>query len=349
MDLDKDNHGVMENGSGTHEELEPDQPESEPDQSALLKKLEEQNRILQEDKRCHTQIMSPSGSIPSLPDSILSTDSTGAAAAIDEHASQTSQQSQDSTSSQQEAEERLEHPVRRFNTKERARSESEITKMSVDSLSEGGLKKLEGGLKKSPAIASLKEESDVKKRDRSQSELTKKSSTLMSEDLSAEVTTGGRGEKQEWSSEEDLWQKWSPLLKNWEESERKSQKLIRQLARQGIPAQLRGMAWQLMAGAHDQELKDKYPVLITKVSPFERQIQRDLTRTFPEHSFFKDRDGLGQESLLNVMKAYSVYDREVGYCQGSPFITGMLLMQQVRGQSAAVTSVVMMMSLSHYC
>ena len=221
------------------------------------------HRMLQEDKRCHTQIMSPSGSIPSLPDSILSTDSTGAAAANDEHASQTSQQSQDSTSSQQEAEERLKHPVRRFNTKERARSESEITKMSVDSLSEGGLKRVEGGLKKSPAIASLKEETDVKKRDRSQSELTKKSSTLMSEDLSAEVTTGGRGEKQEWSSEEDLWQKWSPLLKNWEESERKSQKLIRQLARQGIPAQLRGMAWQLMAGAHDQELKDKYPVLIT--------------------------------------------------------------------------------------
>lgn len=44
MDLDKDDHGVMENGSGTHEELEPDQSQSEPDQSALLKKLEEQNR-----------------------------------------------------------------------------------------------------------------------------------------------------------------------------------------------------------------------------------------------------------------------------------------------------------------
>ena len=43
-------------------------------------------------------------------------------------------------------------------------------------------------------------------------------------------------------------------------------------------------------------------LFLQKVSPFERQIQRDLTRTFPEHSFFKDRDGLGQESLLNVMK-----------------------------------------------
>ena len=27
------------------------------------------------------------------------------------------------------------------------------------------------------------------------------------------------------------------------------------------------------------------------------------------------------------LQAYSVYDREVGYCQGSPFITGLLLMQ----------------------
>lgn len=64
-----------------------------------------------------------------------------------------------------------------------------------------------------------------------------------------------------------------------------------------------------------------------EVSPHERAIQRDLARTFPEHSFFKERDGLGQESLLNVLKAYSVFDREVGYCQGSPFISGLLLMQ----------------------
>lgn len=26
------------------------------------------------------------------------------------------------------------------------------------------------------------------------------------------------------------------------------------------------------------------------------------------------------------MQAYSVYDREVGYCQGSPFIAGVLLL-----------------------
>lgn len=38
-------------------------------------------------------------------------------------------------------------------------------------------------------------------------------------------------------------------------------------------------------------------------------------------------------SLLYVrmyVQAYSVYDREVGYCQGSPFIAGVLLLH-VRG------------------
>ena len=70
-----------------------------------------------------------------------------------------------------------------------------------------------------------------------------------------------------------------------------------------------------------------YVCCLQESSPHERAIKRDLNRTFPEHSFFKERDGLGQESLLNVLMAYSVYDKEVGYCQGSPFIVGLLLMQ----------------------
>ena len=60
---------------------------------------------------------------------------------------------------------------------------------------------------------------------------------------------------------------------------------------------------------------------------FFQVIRRDIARTYPEHEFFKKKDGVGQESLFNVMKAYSIHDREVGYCQGSAFIVGLLLMQ----------------------
>jgi len=65
-------------------------------------------------------------------------------------------------------------------------------------------------------------------------------------------------------------------------------------------------------------------------------IRRDIARTYPEHDFFKKKGGVGQESLFNVMKAYSTHDREVGYCQGSAFIVGLLLMEMPEEDSFAV-------------
>ncbi|VDN28220.1 unnamed protein product, partial [Cylicostephanus goldi] len=64
-------------------------------------------------------------------------------------------------------------------------------------------------------------------------------------------------------------------------------------------------------------------------------IQRDISRTYPEEEFFKD-GGRGQASLFNVIKAYSIHDQEVGYCQGSAFIVGLLLMQMPEEEAFAV-------------
>ena len=41
-------------------------------------------------------------------------------------------------------------------------------------------------------------------------------------------------------------------------------------------------------------------------------------------SFFSST--YSQDSLYNVLKAFSVYDKEVGYCQGMGFVTGLMLM-----------------------
>eukprot|EP00158_Paraphelidium_tribonemae_P008530 Partr_v1_DN28605_c0_g2_i1_m50233 putative ecotropic viral integration site len=73
-------------------------------------------------------------------------------------------------------------------------------------------------------------------------------------------------------------------------------------------------------------LEDAYVELLKLSSPYEKMIIRDLSRTFPKHEFFKHADGSGQESLFHVMKAYSLYDPEVGYCQGLSFIVGALLL-----------------------
>ena len=49
-------------------------------------------------------------------------------------------------------------------------------------------------------------------------------------------------------------------------------------------------------------MKDMYVEYLKQKSPSERMIRRDITRTFPEHDFFKEKNGVGQESLFNVMK-----------------------------------------------
>ncbi len=70
-------------------------------------------------------------------------------------------------------------------------------------------------------------------------------------------------EAPEKTAEEELWFKWSELLRNVEDSLKKKTQVIKQLARQGIPDQLRGMAWQLLSGSQDNVLKERYPALIT--------------------------------------------------------------------------------------
>jgi ecotropic viral integration site 5 protein len=73
--------------------------------------------------------------------------------------------------------------------------------------------------------------------------------------------------------------------------------------RRGIPHHFRGIAWQLLCGVEqDSPEKKIYSEYLKMTSPFEKTIGRDITRTFPGHELFKDKDGLGQESLFNVMK-----------------------------------------------
>ena len=83
-------------------------------------------------------------------------------------------------------------------------------------------------------------------------------------------------------------------------------------------------------------------------------IERDLRRTFPKHSMFREQsdekkieepkgeesnasvedadvevpkreEPIGKQALRRILRAYSLYDKEVGYCQGMNFICGMLL------------------------
>ncbi|XP_068095898.1 ecotropic viral integration site 5 protein homolog isoform X3 [Hyperolius riggenbachi] len=136
--------------------------------------------------------------------------------------------------------------------------------------------------------------------------------------------------------EEDTWLLWGRIVNEWEENYKKKEKQIKDLVRKGIPHHFRAIVWQLLCNAQNMPIKEQYSELLKMTSPCEKLIRRDIARTYPEHDFFKEKDSLGQEVLFNVMKAYSLVDREVGYCQGSAFIVGLLLMQMPEEEAFCV-------------
>ncbi|NXF43924.1 EVI5 protein, partial [Oceanites oceanicus] len=136
--------------------------------------------------------------------------------------------------------------------------------------------------------------------------------------------------------EEDSWILWGRIVNEWEDVRKKKEKQVKELVRKGIPHHFRAIVWQLLCTAQSMPIKDQYSELLKMTSPCEKLIRRDIARTYPEHDFFKEKDSLGQEVLFNVMKAYSLVDREVGYCQGSAFIVGLLLMQMPEEEAFCV-------------
>ncbi|KAI1238241.1 hypothetical protein IHE44_0012959 [Lamprotornis superbus] len=111
--------------------------------------------------------------------------------------------------------------------------------------------------------------------------------------------------------------------------EKENQKL------QGVPRHHRGEIWKFLAEQYHlkhqfpskQQPKDiPYKELLKQLTSQQHAILIDLGRTFPTHPYFSAQLGAGQLSLYNILKAYSLLDQEVGYCQGLSFVAGVLLL-----------------------
>ncbi|KAL1829184.1 hypothetical protein ACET3Z_007596 [Daucus carota] len=116
---------------------------------------------------------------------------------------------------------------------------------------------------------------------------------------------------------------------DWKHYARRKPHVVKRRIRKGIPDCMRGLVWQLISGSRDLLLMNPgvyEQLVIYETSASELDIIRDISRTFPTHVFFQQRHGPGQRSLYNVLKAYSVYDKNVGYVQGMGCLAGLLLL-----------------------
>ena len=122
-------------------------------------------------------------------------------------------------------------------------------------------------------------------------------------------------------SEQKRLRKWQITVRfiDWKGCmKKKSPQILKRSIRDAIPIPdwLRGVVWRFISGGRELLLANPgiYELLLSiETSESEKLILKDIHHTLPSQELFQTVDGPGQRSLHNVLKAYSVYDRDVGY------------------------------------
>lgn len=119
------------------------------------------------------------------------------------------------------------------------------------------------------------------------------------------------------------WEFWANVVNDYDSVVQNDPHALHAKIAAGIPKEVRGIVWQLVAQSKNYELEEFYLTLKNETSIHEKAIKRDLTRT----SFFTAVDAVNKsEDLFNVIRAYSLFDPDVGYTQGMIFVAIPLIM-----------------------
>ncbi|XP_034025559.1 TBC1 domain family member 10A-like [Thalassophryne amazonica] len=124
--------------------------------------------------------------------------------------------------------------------------------------------------------------------------------------------------------------KWLDMLNHWDKWMLKRFNKVRLRCQKGIPPALRGRAWLYLSGGKvkKEQNQGKFQELDSQAGDpkWLDVIEKDLHRQFPFHEMFVSRGGHGQQDLFRVLKAYTLYRPDEGYCQAQAPIAAVLLM-----------------------
>ena len=137
---------------------------------------------------------------------------------------------------------------------------------------------------------------------------------------------------------------WIAVVQDYPQTVERLPTLTANKIRSGVPPPLREQVWPSIAGARDSQLHADFSRLSVESSPYDGLIGKDVGRSFPNVEMFRERDGEGQNMLRRVLKAFSLYDEAIGYCQGLGFVVGPLLMHM----SDAEAFCILVRLMEHY-
>ncbi|KAI1888208.1 hypothetical protein AGOR_G00182650 [Albula goreensis] len=124
--------------------------------------------------------------------------------------------------------------------------------------------------------------------------------------------------------------KWLNIISQWDRILQKKTNKVKDQCRKGIPASLRARCWPLLCRATERMSQNRNLYQTLDSSPALQSwvdvIERDIDRQFPFHEMFLSRDGHGQQGLFRVLKAYTQFRPDEGYCQGQGPVAAVLLM-----------------------
>ncbi len=96
---------------------------------------------------------------------------------------------------------------------------------------------------------------------------------------------------------------------------------------EGPHARYRWTAWKVALRVKDIRVPGLYEDLKSQKNAWLGDIRKDLDRTFPTHPLFADGQfgEHGKRALENILLAYAIFNKGVGYCQGMNFLTAFML------------------------